>query len=198
MDALGMIETKGLLPAIECADVMVKAAQVTLLCRTMVGGGLVTICVSGDVGAVQAAVEAGAAAVEHLNPDLLISRHIIPRPHAELEAAMFDFPDVESNEASSTPDNKPEAIPVDEEIEQMEMLDIDKQELMAMHKDDIDDLVFQYGAEPVIVQLNKLPVVALRHLAREYTHIGLVGRELSRANKVTLLGLLTAYYGEEK
>jgi microcompartment protein CcmL/EutN len=63
MDALGMIETNGLVPAIECADVMLKAARTTLLSQTLTGGGLVTICITGDVGAVQAAVEAGAAAV---------------------------------------------------------------------------------------------------------------------------------------
>ncbi|MDR7240460.1 BMC domain-containing protein [Neobacillus drentensis] len=84
MQALGLIETKGLLAAVECADAMLKAANVTLIEKNLVGGGLVAIVVTGDVGAVKAAVEAGAAAVEQLNSALLVSQHVIPRPHEEL------------------------------------------------------------------------------------------------------------------
>lgn len=85
MQALGLIETRGLLAAIVCADVMLKSAQVELLERTLVGGGLVTIVVTGDVGAVKAAVEAGASAVQQLDRLSLISQHVIPRPHEEIE-----------------------------------------------------------------------------------------------------------------
>ena len=81
--ALGMIETKGLVGAVEAADAMVKAANVTLMGRTQVGGGLVTVMVRGDVGAVKAAVDAGAAAAKNVGE--LISVHVIPRPHAEVE-----------------------------------------------------------------------------------------------------------------
>lgn len=84
MQALGMIETYGLIGAIEAADVMLKAAQVELLERSFVGAGLVTVTVTGDVGAVQSAVSAGAAAVERLNKTGLISQHVIPRPHDEV------------------------------------------------------------------------------------------------------------------
>jgi len=83
MEALGLIETKGLVAAIEAADAMVKAAQVTLIGSEKVGGGLVTIMVRGDVGAVKAATEAGAAAAEKIGE--LISVHIIPRPHSDVE-----------------------------------------------------------------------------------------------------------------
>ncbi len=82
-NALGMIETKGLVGAVEAADAMVKAANVTLIGRTQVGGGLVTVMVRGDVGAVKAAVDAGAAAAKHVGE--LVSVHVIPRPHAEVE-----------------------------------------------------------------------------------------------------------------
>lgn len=85
MQALGMIETKGTLAAVEAADAMLKAADVALLEKTKVGGGLVTVTVSGDVAAVTAAVDAGAAAVERLGSDCLSARHVIPRPHGELE-----------------------------------------------------------------------------------------------------------------
>ena len=81
--ALGMIETKGLVGSVEAADAMVKAANVTLTGKVHVGGGLVTVMVRGDVGAVKAAVDAGAAAAERVGE--LISIHVIPRPHSDVE-----------------------------------------------------------------------------------------------------------------
>ena len=81
--ALGLIETKGLVGAVEAADAMVKAANVTLVGKTQVGGGLVTVMVRGDVGAVKAATDAGAAAAGRVGE--LLSVHVIPRPHGEVE-----------------------------------------------------------------------------------------------------------------
>ena len=81
--ALGMIETKGLVGAIEAADAMVKAANVSLIGKVLVGGGLVTVMVRGDVGAVKAAVDAGAAAAKRIGE--LVSVHVIPRPHSDVE-----------------------------------------------------------------------------------------------------------------
>ena len=80
MQAIGLIETKGLIASIESADVMLKAADVKLMSKTLVGGGLVTITVEGDVAAVKASVDAAVSAVERLGMDLLISNHVIPRP----------------------------------------------------------------------------------------------------------------------
>ena len=91
MQALGMIETKGRVGSIEAADAMVKAANVTLAGKVLVGGGLVTVMVRGDVGAVKAAVDAGAAAAERVGE--LLSIHVIPRPHADVEMII---PHVES------------------------------------------------------------------------------------------------------
>ena len=85
-NALGMVETKGLVGAIEAADAMVKAANVTLIGKEQVGAGLVTVMVRGDVGAVKAATDAGAAAAENVGE--LISVHAIPRPHAEVEVIL--------------------------------------------------------------------------------------------------------------
>lgn len=79
MQALGFIETKGVLVAIEAADAMLKAADVSLLEKTKVGGGLVAVTVTGDVAAVKAAVDAGAAAVERINAAALVTRHVIAR-----------------------------------------------------------------------------------------------------------------------
>lgn len=84
--ALGMIETRGLIGSIEAADAMVKAADVTLIGKVHVGGGLVTVMVRGEVGAVKAAVDAGAAAAQRVGN--LISQHVIPRPHTEVEGIL--------------------------------------------------------------------------------------------------------------
>ena len=86
LNALGMIETKGLVAAIEAADAMVKAANVTLVGKEHIGGGLVTVLVRGDVGAVKAATDAGAVAAERVGE--LISVHVIPRPHSEVETIL--------------------------------------------------------------------------------------------------------------
>ena len=83
MEALGMVETRGLTAAIEAADSMVKAAQVTLIGTEKIGSGLVTVMVRGDVGAVKAAVEAGAANAAKLGE--LVATHVIPRPHQDVE-----------------------------------------------------------------------------------------------------------------
>jgi hypothetical protein len=85
--ALGMIETRGLVPAIEAADAMTKAAEVRLIGREFVGGGYVTVLVRGETGAVNAAVRAGADACERVG-DGLVAAHIIARPHREVEPAL--------------------------------------------------------------------------------------------------------------
>ena len=85
-EALGMIETKGLIGAIEAADAMVKAANVTLVGKDQIGGGLVTVMVRGDVGAVKAATEAGADAAARVGN--LVSVHVIPRPNLEVDGIL--------------------------------------------------------------------------------------------------------------
>jgi microcompartment protein CcmL/EutN len=82
-DALGMIETRGLVGAIEAADAMVKAANVRLIGYVKIGAGLVTVMVRGDVGATKAATDAGAAAAKKVGE--LVAVHVIPRPHADVE-----------------------------------------------------------------------------------------------------------------
>ncbi|MCI8371964.1 MAG: ethanolamine utilization microcompartment protein EutM [Lachnospiraceae bacterium] len=82
-EALGMVETRGLVASIEAADAMVKSADVTLVGTEKIGSGLVTIMVRGDVGAVKAATEAGSAAAQRLGE--LVAVHVIPRPHSDVE-----------------------------------------------------------------------------------------------------------------
>ena len=85
-DALGLIETRGLVGSIEAADTMVKAANVQLVGYEQVGGGYVTVMVRGDVGAVKAATDAGAEAAARVGE--VVSVHVIPRPHAEVETIL--------------------------------------------------------------------------------------------------------------
>lgn len=82
-EALGMVETKGLVGAIEAADAMVKAANVILIGYEKIGSGLVTVMVRGDVGAIKAATDAGAAAAQKVGE--VVSVHVIPRPHTDVE-----------------------------------------------------------------------------------------------------------------
>lgn len=86
-EALGMVETKGLVGAIEAADAMVKAANVALVGTKKIGSGLVTVMVRGDVGAVKASVDAGAAAAERVGQ--VVSTHVIPRPHKDVESVIL-------------------------------------------------------------------------------------------------------------
>ncbi len=86
MIALGMVETRGLIGSIEAADAMVKAANVQLIGSEYIGGGFVTVMVRGDVGAVKAATDAGAAAAKRVGE--LVSVHVIPRPHEDVETIL--------------------------------------------------------------------------------------------------------------
>jgi ethanolamine utilization protein EutM len=85
-DALGMIETRGLIGAIEAADAMVKAANVTVIGKEYIGAGYVTVLARGDVGAIKAATDAGAAAARRVGE--LVSVHVIPRPHSDVERVL--------------------------------------------------------------------------------------------------------------
>ena len=88
--ALGIVETRGLTAAIEAADAMTKSAEVSLIGTEKIGSGLVTVMVRGDVGAVKAAVESGAAAASRLGE--LVAQHVIPRPHTDVEGILPGFP----------------------------------------------------------------------------------------------------------
>ncbi|MED5331173.1 MAG: ethanolamine utilization microcompartment protein EutM [Planctomycetota bacterium] len=92
--ALGMVETRGLVGSIEAADAMVKAAKVSLIGKERIGGGYVTVMVRGEVGAVKAATDAGAAAAKRVGE--LVSVHVIPRPHSEVESVLPQPTDLEA------------------------------------------------------------------------------------------------------
>jgi len=222
MQALGLIETKGLLASIEAADTMVKSADVSIIEKTYVGGGLVTIAVTGDVGAVKAAIEAGVAAVKNLNEEALVSEHVIPRPHEELESIIGSKSSVETQEAlvSYEKVEEPEEIQETQQIQDAEDLEVveeiqeteeveeiqnsdaldndldklHKGSLENLHKDDVDNLVIKNGIEKTVLILSKLKVVKLRNLAREYKDFGITGRVISKAGKNQLLAKFKLYY----
>jgi len=106
LEALGLIETRGLIGSIEAADAMVKAANVVLIGKEYIGAGYVTVMVRGDVGAVKAATDAGAAAARRVGE--LISVHVIPRPHSDVERVLPVQPPADSGAgagANSAPSN---------------------------------------------------------------------------------------------
>ncbi len=212
MQALGLIETKGLLAAVEAVDTMVKSADVSIIEKTYVGGGLVTIAVTGDVGAVKAAVEAGVAAVIKLNQESLVSEHVIPRPHEDLESIIGPNSKVENIEVLSSDEDIEETEDRDKEnqsndVEETEdkgngnkdalATDLDKLHkvnLDNLHKDDVDNLVSKNGLEKTILILSKLKVVKLRNLAREYKDFVITGRVISKADKNLLIAKFKLYY----
>lgn len=212
MQALGLIETKGLLAAIESTDVMLKTAAVELVERTFVGGGLVSIVVTGDVGAVKAAVEAGAAAVTQIDPSLLISQHVMPRPHQELAGIVgkAEEPDPtppEEPTAQAEPEweTEPEAAQENPEPEApadpSDSLKLPQEIPVAaeqMNKSEIDSAVRQNGIEGALELLRQLRVVKLRNLAREYQGMGLSGRQISKADKGKLMTEFRRYYEQKE
>jgi microcompartment protein CcmL/EutN len=193
MQALGLIETRGLVVAVESADAMLKAADVTLLEKIYVGGGLVSISVTGEVAAVKAAVEAGAAAVRQINSALLMFQHVIPRPHEEMEGLIVSVKPLKDMKLPSFEilNIKPdvEAVVVDQVGEEKETMD-----LAEINKKTIDQIVLNDGLEEAFKFLSKLKVIKLRNLAREFKEFGIAGRLISKANKKMLLAEFNRYY----
>ncbi|NFM77961.1 BMC domain-containing protein [Clostridium botulinum] len=144
MQALGLIETKGLLAAVEAADTMVKSADVSIIEKTYVGGGLVTISVTGDVGAVKASIEAGVAAVKKLDEGFLVSEHVIPRPHEELESIIGPNTPPEDPSSNDNTENVEDAEAVEkaedtEKVENTKAVDsVEDTESVEVTKDIVD------------------------------------------------------------
>lgn len=223
MQALGLIETRGLIAAVESADAMLKAADVALLEKTLVGGGLVTVAVTGEVSAVKAAVDAGAAAVRQLNMGLLISEHVIPRPHGELDDLVICSTPYKDRVAAT--DNEPisqpevvEAVEATEAVETTEVVEIPaelqaeeiapptpvkiKEPIMDLEgipltKTAVDRMAAEKGVRAVMKELQQCKVIKLRTLAREYKDFGIAGRLVSKADKKILLEEFKKYYGKK-
>ncbi|WP_333646452.1 BMC domain-containing protein [Lacrimispora sp.] len=189
MQALGFIETKGVVAAIEAADAMLKAAEVSLVEKTKVGGGLITVTVTGDVAAVKAAVDAGAAAAGRIHETALVSCHVIARPHEELTAVVGGGPEgPDSPEASEKSEEEQEAEASLESLPTSETGDPVKRETLDLRLE-------QECLEEILKALEEMKVTELRTLAREYPEFAIAGREISKANKTLLLEEFKKYYG---
>lgn len=176
-----MIETRGLVASVEAADAMLKAAQVGLVCKQHVGAGLVTIIVTGDVGAVKAAVDAGAAGAARVGQ--LVSQHVIPRPVDEIGQML-------PRAAGAVPPARPEA-PVPEPEPPARPAPSHPVIQPAVTAE--PPFGSQTSAEPEETargQLAAMTVQQLRALARQTDGVGLTRAEINVANKSSLVGQL--------
>ena len=175
--ALGLVETRGLVGAIEAADAMVKAAHVRLLEKEHVKPALVTIKVIGETAAVRAAVDAGAAAAQRVGE--LISTHVIPRPADELHGLIYTK-DTERREDFERIMGITKPRIVEERKE--EQLEKGVEELAFVPSEELPDDESAYVRE-----LNNLTVHQLRTLARKTKGLSIFGRQISKANKKVLI-----------
>ena len=196
MQAFGFIETKGLIAAIEAADAMLKAANVGLVDRVFVKGGLVTIIIEGDVGAVKAATDAGSSAAARVGE--VISVHVIPRPHEDVskmivqESVITEIPEEISIQGETVEAIIDEAESIEEiKTEEAEGEAFSNQEML---KDEIDAFVKNGDFDQVLKVLESLKVTKLRALAREYGDFGITGRAISNADRNLLMEEFKKYY----
>lgn len=213
MQAIGMIETKGLLPAVESADAMLKTAEVRLIDKTLTGGGLVAVTVTGEVAAVMAAVDAGAAAVGRITGAVLVCQHVIPRPDVMLEgffssaehaapeadiAAQDSLPETEQDDTEGEkPDGQEQERPQEQETA-AEGQSAPSYSSGGFRKTDADRVMQEAGAEEVLRVLEGFKVVKLRNLAREYENFGITGRLISSAGKDELMTEFKSYYAAQE
>ena len=195
MNALGFIETTGLIAAIEAADVMVKSANVSLVKKEYVGKGLVTVVIEGDVGAVSCAIDAGVEAIKTLGNELF-AYNVIPSPAQELsifvdekEENIEENLDIVESISASTKENiisnSEEQISSEKDIEDK---DIDLYTIN--NKEDLDRLVEKYGIETCTNMLEKLANRQLKKIIGEHDE----NIALNKANKKQLISLIEEFY----
>ena len=182
MKALGMIETRGLVASIEAADALVTLPTDTRLGMELGGGGVVPILARGFVGAVKAATDAGAAAAERVGT--LISVHVIPRPHEELEEILGHIPAEPDQPVPPTP---PAPAP-EPEPEEGEPLEPEEQE---------SDGAVMEPASLTTEELEHMAVVKLRAVARQIGLTSMTRKEIRFAKKEELLAAITAFLAEQ-
>ncbi|MBI9010968.1 MAG: BMC domain-containing protein [Clostridiales bacterium] len=184
--ALGMIETKGLVGAIEAADAMVKAANVMLLEKEYIGGGYVTVMVQGDVGAVKAATDAGTAAAQRVGE--LVSVHVIPRPHDDMNAILPKDPNDNTQQPPKNIDSVNETEPKLEVKVDPVIVEPVKPEPVKAEPEPV-----KKGLLPESEVL-KMSVQNLRKYLRSLDGVPITGKEISNANKEKLRSIISEYY----
>ncbi|MBO0451917.1 BMC domain-containing protein [Candidatus Enterococcus murrayae] len=213
MNALGLVETKGLIAAIEASDVMLKTAEVSLRQKEIVGGGLVTVMVTGDVGAVKTAVDAASSSVTKLGEALLASTHVIPRPDEglaifasaeEKSVEAFDIsPTLDTEKALSEEEDQVEAEPqamINEESE----APADQTETAAESTEvpagqpitEADFLNWRKAGKTAEISeaLAAMKVIDLRKLAKKQTNFTISKKDVHKANKEQLVAALMKHF----
>ncbi len=199
--ALGLIETRGLVAAIEAADAMVKAADVELIGKERAGSGLITVMVRGDVAAVRAAVDAGAAAAQRVGE--LVSSHVIPRPDDETEILIYP-PAKKASERvpkeTAPPVKRKSGRPPKEKVAEHAVAEGHQEEKLPEISAPVEpppEIAMSDDAQEYRRQLEAMTVHALRRFARGVKGLSIVGREISRANRDGLIAeLLKARFSE--
>jgi microcompartment protein CcmL/EutN len=207
LPALGLIETKGLVGAIEAADAMCKAANVKLVSKEKVTGALIVIKIVGEVAAVKSAVDAGAAAAQRVGQ--LISAHVIPRPDDQLEQIIYDQAEAKKGKRKTSKEDVQDGNPdpqLNAEVEEEKIVEEDLEEHEA-HEEDVIEQTGEVeeteeeateeqepkaeneeeGDIPPKWALQKLNVHELRKLARSFDSFPIKGREISKANRQELI-----------
>lgn len=205
MQALGFIETRGLVAAIEGADTMLKASNVRLVSKTLVKSGIVTITITGDIAACKAAVEAAETAIEKIGGTLL-STHVIPRPHESLEGIMIDpgnlcvenkeITDSETMESESCPDNRESA---DSQTENMqsdnELSKINSLQDKVLHRKYVEELIEKDGTDKAFVRLNRARASEIKKLiCNEFPELELNENIVEIFSKKELIKKLKDFY----
>lgn len=206
MKALGLVETKGLVGAVEASDVMLKTADVQLRSKEIVGGGLVTVTVVGDVGAVKTAVDAAGAAVQQLGTELLASVHVIPRPADSIEALFEPTGEINDDEASvPAPINEDQLVvglndeseESDEEIVEIIELPI----VETVSEEPTPETVRQWlqagETQRSVEALEMMRVTDLRKMAKDRPDFSHSKRAISKFNKEQLIEALINYFDKK-
>ena len=207
MKAFGMIETKGLIAAIEGADVMSKTSNISLLEKIHIGAGLVTVTISGDVGAVRSAVDAGVSAINNLGENFLISSHVIARPHDDLNSIFILDNDISQkrNDDFSETDKLEE---IQENVENKEELSLENEEKVALipveneerkkvnlTKEEIEKIIEDKKLDVLEETLKSLKISEIRKIVKEYKELGLTGKQIAKLPKEILIKKIFEYYG---
>lgn len=198
MQALGFIETRGLVAAIESADAMLKAAEVHLVERTFVKGGIVTITVTGDIAACKASVDAAAAAVTRMGGTIL-STHVIPRPHESLDGLVIG-PAAPGKEVKEDPDDKeiPDKGSEAEEVEEVEPESLEPDTVakkLEANRASVEGMIETEGIDRAISLLKRFKIAELKEMiCSEYTEINLDSEAVMNLTKKELLDWLKDFY----
>jgi len=219
MTAIGMIETKGLLAAVECADAMLKAADVRLLEKNLAGAGLVTITIAGEVSAVKASVEAGVAAARRISGAVIVSDHVIARPDFELENVIAIKPEQIKYEVKGTEEPASGKSEEKDEKPAIEISEFEETGTAAHEPEDVKEslnkeaLKSESQVKPEasrippksgslrhgVSQLKKMNVGRLRQIAKGFKDFSIDEKQIETARKKELIeAIVNAYRQEEE